>query len=1114
MKIACLFAAIGVASAVAPPKISLSLNGEDYTSAAARADVQLADSQQRADGHESIYRDHDLKATNVDHAHHKTAFVGKQGHTKRMAVGSRQDWTEKCAAGVDDYNSCHFPAAKAWDFVDKQAVEVRTRVFLVDRSRYPLSNGGILLKPEELDIKGCGNARFTAPEGCPINLGMKNKPSSMKDVARATYLFKYDATDVAGNHAEQVVFALIVDDPNPPIIEPLNKLVTDRIFHKGIHNLEDYQNEDAKHPGWSHSKKAYADYISMPCWKFTDETCNVNKETCTMKVEASRHPTWGLLRCTGRDGLRAWDAVDGDVSSTIRYSVINAKGKPIKHNGKTMSHAMAEAVTEYFADWTTVGSFKLQIHANDHAGVYGSDSMNNLRTVNIDVEVDDTYPPSVFVHGVDQPTIECNRDIPYKACSKREQQNEFDRPDNTANYRCDRGAAAWDELDGDLGTISRKNTTPNPSVWAKRHFGTDIVKGPTKFTITYSATDSTNSKTGTGIRIVTVEDTTAPKVVLVGDSDMEAHQNFKQRFSESVTSTQCRKVYNKAKSAYHSVCAHSAGDSFYDPGIEVADECDDLLNDRTDFSGRKGIFKGVVCPVNDVNLATKTSTDCWGGRVFDDKKVGKFVRTYSVLDASKNAKEVRRTFHVVDMTEPTIKLEGSDVETFEASRDVEYTDQGAKCQDYVDGDISHNVEVSGEIVNMKVPGTYHLQYDCQDNNGNMAVQKYRKIIIEDNSCPYLTRTGPEKVYVEAGFPYEDQGATATDTLDGDITARVRSVGNTVTNAQAFYYAKSCQEIKEIAQKKNYNKRDSKTGSVGAKHNLHDGQYYITTETNINGEKKTEAVVVTCNFQTGTTFFPLNANRAARDTHGASVVIDEHSHDQITLQEEKYANVYPTCEEYGFERFASVKSDDKQFAKTQFPSYDLMIKKSMHSDLLLCTKKASKFNVNAQPSGTQGFQLRAETGTYVITYYVHDLANNGQCPGELATAKRTVVVEDTLPPVISLKYKNQMIRGSVKAPVADAIVPRTGFADYKDGNGEDFRNPAELKVGAYKAANGNDYVTPVHKRATFAHYGNPQFGLMAQVATTNGWLIAAVASGIAGVALFSFSASKSTATVPV
>jgi len=108
----------------------------------------------------------------------------------------------------------------------------------------------------------------------------------------------------------------------------------------------------------------------------------------------------------------------------------------------------------------------------------------------------------------------------------------------------------------------------------------------------------------------------------------------------------------------------------------------------------------------------------------------------------------------------------------------------------------------------------------------------------------------------------------------------------------------------------------------------------------------------------------------------------------------------------------------------------------------------------------------------------------------------------------------MIRGSVKAPVADAIVPRTGFADYKDGNGEDFRNPAELKVGAYKAANGNDYVTPVHKRATFAHYGNPQFGLMAQVATTNGWLIAAVASGIAGVALFSFSASKSTATVPV
>merc|ERR1719181_962197 len=41
---------------------------------------------------------------------------------------------------------------------------------------------------------------------------------------RSTYLFKYDAEDAAGNHAEQVVFALILDDTQAPFF---NKQCTD-----------------------------------------------------------------------------------------------------------------------------------------------------------------------------------------------------------------------------------------------------------------------------------------------------------------------------------------------------------------------------------------------------------------------------------------------------------------------------------------------------------------------------------------------------------------------------------------------------------------------------------------------------------------------------------------------------------------------------------------------------------------------------------------------------------------------------------------------------------------------------------------------------------------------
>jgi hypothetical protein len=36
---------------------------------------------------------------------------------------------------------------------------------------------------------------------------------------RSTYLFKYDASDSKGNHAEQVVFALILDDTEAPFLD-------------------------------------------------------------------------------------------------------------------------------------------------------------------------------------------------------------------------------------------------------------------------------------------------------------------------------------------------------------------------------------------------------------------------------------------------------------------------------------------------------------------------------------------------------------------------------------------------------------------------------------------------------------------------------------------------------------------------------------------------------------------------------------------------------------------------------------------------------------------------------------------------------------------------------
>lgn len=532
------------------------------------------------------------------------------------------------------------------------------------------------------------------------------------------------------------------------------------------------------------------------------------------------------------------------------------------------------------------------------------------------------------------------------------------------------------------------------------------------------------------------------------------------------------------KGETHSVCAHAAGtDTFYDSGIEVEDDCDTVLDTRDakgDFSGDNGIYAKAACPAENKN--------CWNGKPFDDRKVGKYVRTYRVKDASGNVGKASRTFHVVDMGAPIVKLIGNSVETFEASRDVEYTDQGAKCNDYVDGDISHNVEVSGEIVNMKIPGTYKLQYDCQDNNGNMAQRMFRDIVIQDTECPYVKLTGKPDVMVEAGFPYEDAGATATDTLDGDITGRIRQVGNTVDTAEAFYYAKSCAEIKHLANTPDFKKKwDKKHGRTAVE--VNSGSYYITTDTKFN---KKEAVVVTCNMQTGTTFFALDAVSHTDYSHSLETL----SEDEEPLSKDvdnKFKARYPTCKDYGFVPFTvPVTADEKkdqEFAKLMFPKFDFA--PTEPSDRRLCTKASDQeFWRTDRNKKTHTPQLRAEVGTYIIHYFVHDVADNQQCTNTWVT--RTVTVVDTLAPVLSLKYKGKVLTAS------------------KSGH----KNPAQNKVGEYDAK------VP-HPKYGFTKYGNAQLDLMAEATATNGWLIAAVASGIAGVALFGFSLKKSANTpVPV
>ena len=78
---------------------------------------------------------------------------------------------------------------------------------------------------------------------------------------------------------------------------------------------------------------------------------------------------------------------------------------------------------------------------------------------------------------------------------------------------------------------------------------------------------------------------------------------------------------------------------------------------------------------------------------------------------------------------PVISIIGDEVAILTQTDDDEYTDAGANCQDTQDGYLSHAVEVSGQVVNLQITGTYTVNYDCADSDGNQAITESRTVVV-------------------------------------------------------------------------------------------------------------------------------------------------------------------------------------------------------------------------------------------------------------------------------------------------------------------------------------------------------------------------------------------------
>jgi len=174
-----------------------------------------------------------------------------------------------------------------------------------------------------------------------------------------------------------------------------------------------------------------------------------------------------------------------------------------------------------------------------------------------------------------------------------------------------------------------------------------------------------------------------------------------------------------------------------------------------------------------------------------------------------NSPTATSTPEQTDIILPIITLVGSS--TIELLVGSPYIDDGATAYDETDGELIVGTAINGVpmspiVLDTTFEGSYLIMYTATDAAGNTGTATREievvapaipepapapaptptPIVPEDTEAPVITLSGPATIDIETGTIYTDQGAEATDNVDGDITSSI-TIDNTVDTSVAGTY---------------------------------------------------------------------------------------------------------------------------------------------------------------------------------------------------------------------------------------------------------------------------------------------------------------------------------------
>lgn len=271
------------------------------------------------------------------------------------------------------------------------------------------------------------------------------------------------------------------------------------------------------------------------------------------------------------------------------------------------------------------------------------------------------------------------------------------------------------------------------------------------YIVTYRA--AYEGLTSVAKRIVTVEDTKPPEIILVSDPDhctspgtayVEEGYRAIDNYDGDVTSRVIREekdgevIYTVADSfgntatttreiVYRDTVAPTialfgsetetfeAGGDYTDPGYTATDDCDGDITANVKVDG-----------------------------YVDGHVPGVYTLTYYVEDSSKNPCEIKREVSVVDRTAPSLVINGDS--SVYVQLGSAYFDQGVKAIDTQDGDLTDKVITSGKV-NTQEKGVYPINYAVADSAGNISVVRRDVFVYEPQETIQTVNPGSKVVYL-------------------------------------------------------------------------------------------------------------------------------------------------------------------------------------------------------------------------------------------------------------------------------------------------------------------------------------------------------------------------------